>query len=477
MTPETTLIRARWVVAWAGTQHEIIRDGVCVIQGDSVVHVGKTYDGAYDRLIKAENGLVSPGLISTHLHAGFNARDYVFLDVNRPWSAGRNYLNWQAGLLDHERHEPDPRSSITFGLAQCLLSGITTVVEIGAGGDGNAYAAAVEETGIRSYVGLSYRNASMYSNPNGSIGYLWEDVTEKFGLALEFAERCHDGELTRLRPVLCPGHPDTCELEVLEKTAEIARERNWPVTIHTGLHFKEFERTFEMYGASPYEVLDRTGLLGPNVILGHAILHRGHSLSAYAGDDLALLGERRAVISHSPIKFAHLGIQMESLQRYNDAGVTVTVGTDFSPPDIVAEMRQAMLASRVADRSFLSGSPRLVFDAATVNAADALGRPDLGRLAKGTRADLVIFDLSELRFGAVYDPIRALVECGSGADLRWSFVDGRMVVEDGKLATVDEADLLRLAHEDGSSTWDDVPNWYPGGRSVEEIVPPAYPMR
>lgn len=125
----------------------------------------------------------------------------------------------------------------------------------------------------------------------------------------------------------------------------------------------------------------------------------------------------------------------------------------------------------MADRSFLSGSPRLVSGAAT---APALGRPVPGRLAEGEKADVAIFDLAQLPFGAMHDPIQALVECGS-ADLRWLFVEG--MIQDGKLVTVEKADLLRLAQEDGSSTWNDVPNWYPEGRSIEEIVPPAYPMR
>lgn len=477
MVAPKTLIRGSWVVGWDGSQHEVIRGGVCVTEGDTIAFVGKSYDGDYDRLIDATGCLVSPGLISTHLHAGFNARDYVYLDHGRPGAVGRNYLNWQAGLKDVPRFKSDPKASITFGLAQCLLGGITTVVEFGAGGDGETFVSTVDELGIRAYVGLSYRNAVMHSEPTGAIGYTWGDVDELFDQAVQFADELDKRAHTRLQPILCPGHPDTVELSVLERTSELASLRGWPVTIHAGLHLKEFERTYARYGLSPYQVLDRVGLLGPQVLLGHAMIHRRHSLSSYAGDDLELLAERNAVIAHSPIKFAHLGVVMESLQRYADAGITVTIATDMSPPDILSEMRFAMLGSRIADRDFLSGSPRLVFDAATVNAADALGRPDLGRLTPGAKADVVAFDLSNLRFGAIYDPIRSLVEIGTGADLRWSMVDGKLLVDNRQPLTVDVEDLLTKAQIDGNETWTDIPNWYPGGRSIDEIVPPAYPIR
>ena len=472
-----TLIRGSWVVAWSGTSHELIRDGVCVVDGHRVVEVGTGYTGPYDRELGGPGCLVSPGLISTHLHASVNAADYVFLDRHRPDAAGRNYLNWQAGVAGRPRTRPDAAIGLRFGLGQCLKSGVTTVVEVGAGGDPGAMLQAVTETGIRAYTGLSYRNETMWSEWDGSLRYQWNDASVAFENAVAFAEDCIRDPSGRISPILCPGHPDTCDLDLLEATSELAAERGWPVTIHAGLHVQELERTFTKHRCSPFELLDRAGLLGPRTLLGHAIMHRRHSWSPYAGDDLALLADRRAVISHSPVKYLNLGILLESLQRYHDAGITITIGTDFAPSDIIAEMRAAMTASRVADRSFLSGTPRLVFDAATVNAADALGRPDLGRLAPGAKADVAVFDLGSLRYGAVHDPIRALVEYGSAGDVRCALVDGTPVVHDGRLANLDEEELLAAAVGESERLWRDVPNWYPRDRAIDDIVEPAYPIR
>src|SRR5690606_25525298 len=117
--------RGSWLVAWNGDEHEIISDGACLVENDRIVEVGKSAEiTPGDRQIDLQGSVLIPGLINTHLHAGFNARDSVLLDVDRKGVVGRNYLNWQAGVKGHPRFESDPEPSITFGFAQCLLSGV-----------------------------------------------------------------------------------------------------------------------------------------------------------------------------------------------------------------------------------------------------------------------------------------------------------------------------------------------------------------
>ena len=113
-----TLIQGSWVVGYSGGQHQVLRDGVCVIEDDRILHVGKRFDGPVDTTIDATGKLVSPGLISTHLHAGLNAGDYVYLDVGRPEAMGRNYMNWQAGLRGKPRYKEHFRTA-EIGRASC----------------------------------------------------------------------------------------------------------------------------------------------------------------------------------------------------------------------------------------------------------------------------------------------------------------------------------------------------------------------
>lgn len=472
-----TLLRGDWVVGWNGAEHELVRDGVCVLEDDTVAFVGKSYEGAVDQEYGGRGCLISPGLISTHAHTNINADTATFLDQNRRDIAGRNYMNWQAVVLGTRREEPDPGLAARFGLAQCARSGITTVLEIGARNAPAEFIEAVDDIGIRAYTGLSYRNAQVFSQPNGSLVYQWQDEIASFRRAIEFAEACDANTSSRVEPLLCPGHADTCSVALLEETRTVAEEQGWPITIHAGLHLREYQRVFDRHRCTPFELLHRLGLIGPRVIIGHAVLHSEHSLSPYLGQDVELLASKRAVVSHSPLKYFHIGMLVESIQRYADAGIQITIGTDFPPRDILTEMRLAMLGSRVADNSFMSGTPRLVFDGATVNAADALARPDLGRLAPGTKADVVVFDLNSVRYGAIHDPIRTLVEQGSAHDVRWSFVDGRMVVNNGVLTGIDEALLVTESQEQAERLWNELPQWYPGGRTIDELYPPSYAIK
>lgn len=481
-----TLLRASWVVGWdaEARQHEVWHDGACLLQDDRVVAVGPRQSAGpeADRTLDLPGRLITPGLVTTHVHAGLNVGDLVFRDPGRPWALGRNYLNWQALVRGRQRYQPDVRTDVLFGLAACVRAGATTIVEVGAAGQPEHFVDLVEELGSRVYTGLSYRNAVMYSLPDGRIDYDWDDARGVAGLerALRFAEQQDGAANGRIRAILCPGHPDTCSAEVVARTATEAHARNLPVTVHAAINATEMERTLDLHGCTPIQLLERCGLLelGPRAILGHGVFLSGHSWTRYVdAPDLRLLGQHGTSVSYSPLKYLHMGVLMESPRRYLQAGVNLTVGTDFSPNDALAEMRYAMLASRVADRSYLSGTPREVFDAATINAATALGRDDLGRLAPGAKADVVVWDLRRLHFGAVYDPVTTLVENGWGADAEQVYVDGHAVVYDGRLVAIDEEALLRDVQREGERLFADVPAWSWGGRPMEAMAPPAYPLR
>jgi cytosine/adenosine deaminase-related metal-dependent hydrolase len=172
-----------------------------------------------------------------------------------------------------------------------------------------------------------------------------------------------------------------------------------------------------------------------------------------------------------------MGIHLESFRKYRDRGINIAIGTDTYPQDIVHEMRWAQMVGRLADGSFSSVKPRDVFDAATLGGARYLGRDDLGRLAKGSKADIVIVDLLKIHFGAVHDPIKALVELGSGTDVDTVIVDGQPLIEGGKALRVDEAALLKAVQEEGERIWKAVPEWHWTAKPVDEVVPPSYPIR
>jgi cytosine/adenosine deaminase-related metal-dependent hydrolase len=157
-------------------------------------------------------------------------------------------------------------------------------------------------------------------------------------------------------------------------------------------------------------------------------------------------------------------------------GLRVGLGTDTWPPDMILNMQVGLMLARVVDRSTDSVRSADLFDAATRIGADALGRPDLGRLQPGATADIVVVDLGHDRIGPAIDPIQTLMVAGSGRDVRTVVVDGRLVVEDGVLAGFDAP----AEHRRAQAQYDGLVAKYPdrtfGHPDLAEIFPPTYPL-
>jgi 5-methylthioadenosine/S-adenosylhomocysteine deaminase len=278
--------------------------------------------------------------------------------------------------------------------------------------------------------------------------------------------------------MIYPGQMDTCTVELLREARRAADELNVPVQFHAAMNQREFHKILEQHGKTPIALLHSIGFLKPKTGLGHCVFHNRHSWCHYPhGDDLQMLADGGATVVHAPYKYAKMGITFESFERYRARGINLAIGTDTYPQDIVHEMRWAALMGRMADESFVVGAPRDVFDAATLGGARHVGRDDIGRLAPGAKADIIVVDLLQMHYGAVHDPIKALVECGSGRDVETVIVDGEVLIEGGKAVRVDEAALLRAVQAEGEKLWHAVPEWHWTGKPVDEIVPPSYRIR
>jgi len=240
----------------------------------------------------------------------------------------------------------------------------------------------------------------------------------------------------------------------------------------------EFHKTMREHKLSPIELTKEIGFLGPDVILGHCVFHNRHSWAHYPfGDDLKILADSGATVAHAPYKYAKQGIMLESLSRYQESGVNVGLGTDTYPEDLISEMRLAGLMNRFAEGSYQVGSAHDVFDCATLGGAKALGRDDLGRLAPGAKADLLIINLTGTHFGAVRDPIKSLVDGGSQQDIETIIVDGRTLLENRRSLVVDEEALLQDVQRSGEMTWEDMPKRHWRGATTEEVAPMSYRVR
>ena len=478
-----TLIQGGYVVGFDGREHEVIKDGIVVFEGNRIEYVGAAYSQPVDKQLDARGCLVSPGFIDTHFHSGINASDYILNDSTKTDFFASNYLAHGGPTREgaHAAHLKDVDVGQRFSLIHVLKSGVTTTFEIGGpGGEPERYVDMVDQVGIRCATGPSYKNVGFFHDRQGRLEYDWDDERGNQGLnaAINFATRFNGACQGRMTAILFPGHVDSCTPALLKATRKAAREMGVRVQIHATINLFEFHTVMQRERCTPIELLHKIGFLDPEVSLSHCIFISGHSWLAYPyGDDLKIIADSGAAVAYSPLKYLKLGITMESFDRYRRAGINMGIGTDTFPKDILSDMRYAALASRVAEKSFLAGHPRDVFNAATLGGADMLGRNDLGRLQKDAKADITIVNLRDIAFGAVRDPIRSLVETAVSRDVRTVIVDGEILVDNGRYLRLNEEELLDKVQAKGEQVWDSVPKWHWTGKNIDEVVPPSFKMR
>jgi cytosine/adenosine deaminase-related metal-dependent hydrolase len=478
-----TLIQGGFVVGFDGKAHEIIKDGIVVFDGNLIEYVGKEYSQPVDQKIDAKGCLVSPGFIDTHFHSGINASDYILNDSTKTDFFASNYLAHGGPTREgaHAAHLKDVDVGQRFSLIHVLKSGVTTTFDVGGpGGEPERYVDMVNQVGIRCAAGPSYKNVSFFHDRQGRLEYDWDDERGSKGLktAVDFANKFNDGCSGRMITMLFPGHVDSCRPQLLKDTRNAAKEAGVRIQIHATINLFEFHTVMQRERCTPIELLHKIGFLDPEVSLSHCIFISGHSWLAYPyGDDLKIIADSGASVAYSPLKYLKLGILMESFDKYRQAGINMGIGTDTFPKDILSDMRYAAIASRVADKSFLAGHPRDVFNSITLGGAKMRGRDDLGRLQKGAKADITIVNLRDIAFGAVRDPIRSLMETAVSRDVRMVIVDGETLVDNGKYLRLDEEELLDKVQAKGEQVWDTVPRWHWTGKEIDEIVPPAFRMK
>jgi cytosine/adenosine deaminase-related metal-dependent hydrolase len=466
------------VIAYHDGSHRLLRGGSLVYEGDRVVFAGRAFDGSADRRIDATGKLVIPGLVNLHCHATTEASGRLLADAGR-----RDFF--QTGFLNYQTSPPgiapmNARENLDvgnrFALVELLKNGCTTIVELGAVSEKTVDFAG--RIGLRAYLTPGYRSASYRIGAEGELTYEWDEDAGTRGLerAKAFIRAHHGSHGDRIRGMLYPLQVDTCSPELFRATRKAADELGVGIETHVGQNVVEFHEMLRRHGKTPVELLADTGLLGPDTILGHCLMTTSHRLAALPGGrDLEILAESGATVAHCPLVFARRGNALESFHRYRAAGINVGLGTDTYPRDLISEMRWASLLCKVMEHDFTVATAADVFDAATVAGARALRRDDIGRLAPGAKADIVVVDMQSMRMGPYRDPIKALVNCGTGDDVETVIVDGRTVVEQHRVVGVDEDALRREAQREAERLWATVPEWHWQRLSTEQLSPMSFP--
>jgi len=482
MSKSTTLVRGGWVVGFDGQNHRLIKDGVVVFSDNEITHVGQNYDGLTEKTIDAAGKIIMPGFVSTHAHICSHAGDRITLDAGRRDLFNCGFLNYlphksKGGPTFFEYEDPIP--GIKHALAELIRHGVTTVVELG-GEVGGHTADMVElagEFGIRLYVSPGFEAGSYYYDDGGSLKIEWNEKKGFEGLekAIDFIKKYDGTYNNRIKGILVPVETILSTAELLRQTKKAAQDLKVPITIHTAETIFEFQEIVKNRRHTPVGWLHEIGFLGPEVILGHVVFIGGHRHTAYPFEgDLEAIAASGASISHNPYVFSRRGEITETLQRYLDIGINMSLGTDSFPQDPINEMRWAAILCKVAQGCYEPCKAQDVFTMANLGGAKALGREDLGKLEPGAKADIVILDIDRLRIGPYFDPIKALVYCGHGEMVDTVIIDGKVLLRAGQFVNVNEQQILVDVREATKKVWDHFHEYHLDGLSLEEFASPSF---
>jgi 5-methylthioadenosine/S-adenosylhomocysteine deaminase len=486
-----TRITCGWLVGYKDGKHTLWRNAELVYEGNTILFVGERFDGAVDQEIDASTRLVIPGFIDTHVHSGHRASHRLISDVGRPDYFGQPFLEISVAKKgsrvggDPRYVRPDDRSAADelalnarFTVAELLRNGITTFVEFGSQLKvQQALLEQVEQLGIRAYLGPGFDSGRWVGGDGGRLTRVIDEAAgeREFELALDFIEK-HQGACNdRVRGILVPREIETCTIDLMKAAARAAKERKLPVAIHAAYNIHEVFDIIREHQMTSIELLEHVGLMSTTLNIGHGNFTADNPLMNYSGaHDLEIMGSHRCSISHCPVNVARRGRFLDNWQSYQKAGVNIALGTDTYPRDMVLQMRNASYFGKVASRNLKAATAGEVFAAATLGGAHSVGRTDIGRLAPGARADIVIVDMTgrdSLRMGPVRDPIKSLVDCGIGDDVDTVIVDGIVRVENGRIPGIDMAQLREQAQAAGERIWDGWANWDPHGRTADQMSP------
>jgi cytosine/adenosine deaminase-related metal-dependent hydrolase len=472
--PRRTAIRAGWVVAFDGRGHRLLRDGVVVLEGERIAHVGRAVEGPVDETVDARDRVLTPGLITTHVHMAGSPLDRSFIeDRGSPqfWYSGLfEMLPVRGGAQD----EAAGRACVDFSMAELLRGGVTTALEIG--GLGEYVVERAGHYGLRVYMGLGFRSGRWLTRDGRRVVWEWDEAAGRQGLARATAFlEAHDGAHGGLvRCAFSPMQVDTCTPDLLVEAKARADAARRPYTVHASQSVVEFNEMLQRHGTTPIAWLAGLGVLGENTILGHAIIVGGSSWTNYPAGDVGIMAESGCSVAHAPWVFMRRGMLLESFALYRQAGVNVALGTDTNPQSVIEAMRWAAVGSKVVERNTAATTAGDVFDAATLGGAQALGRDDLGRIAPGAAADLVLWKASSWSMTPLRDPVKNIVYNATAEDVDRVWVGGRLVVEGGRVLAADEATILADLQAAGERMWPRMKSFDWAGRGADELSPPTY---
>jgi len=442
----TLLIEAGWVIPEA-KRESVIRHGAVLVRGARIVEVGtaaalrEKHPGA--EVLQLPHAAVMPGLVNTHTHlvGGFNKA--ITEDIS-----GHGLFRRARPLQEDYVRPQDVYYPGLVHAIEMLKTGTTTINENWMHQQESAKIA--RDLGIRAVLAEMVREVTLSSPKAGSTERLWDRALAQRGLDLSVAliEQWHGAADGRITCRMGPHAPDMLSEWGFEQVLSLAQKYDIGIHMHLAQVPGEREQVMAKHGITPVQYMHRLGVLGPKTIGVHCVF--------MSDDDVQLMSDTRTAMSHTAYLVGKRGY-FPPMQKIYASDVQVSLGSDWCSNDMWKIMRSAIILARVtAGKSdILTGYDALRL--ATIEGARALGLDsDIGTLEAGKKADLIAVNLRHAWMQPVRDAdvITNLVYNANGSDVTHVMVDGKLVVDDGKLTTLDEDATFDEAQRVAEDVWE-----------------------
>jgi len=432
---ESILIKGGRVVTMDG--NDSIARGDLLIRDGRIAGIAPEIDDTVNAVIEADGCAVLPGFVQTHIHLCQTlfrgaADDLALID----------WLKKRVWPMEAAHTAESVRASAQLSIVELIESGTTCALTMETVRHTAEVLRVVEESGFRATVGKC-----MMDRGDDVPRELYEETHESVQESLRLIDEWHGRADGRIRCCFAPRFAISCTQELLSEVSSLARERRVMIHTHASENKNECEMVERETGKRNVAYLDALGISGAHVMLAHCI--------HVDDEEMATLARTKTNVSHCPSSNLKLGSGIARVAEMLERGISVSLGADGAACnnrlDMFTEMRTAALLQKALHGPEVLPAARAL-RMATIDGARAMGLDkEIGSLEVGKRADVIVVDLAQPHSSPQRDDvISALVYSAESSDVRATIIDGRVVMRDGELLTLNEAKVIAEANREAA---------------------------
>ena len=407
----------------------VIRQGLMAIKDGSIIYVGREVKAPSfeaDKIIDGSGKIAMPGLINCHTHAAMSL--FRSIAEDKELSVWLREVIWP---LESKLKPEDVYYGTLLSCVEMIKSGTTCFSDMYFHED--MVAKAVIESGLRCVLSPGIIEAG-------------QKILGRILLreAVKIAKKYRGGSYGRISVMLGPHALYSCSPQLLRRVSEEAKALNIGVHIHLAESEDDSANIKNLYGKSEVELLNDIGLLRPNLLAAHCI--------HLSDQDVMLMAKRDVKVVYNPVSNMKLASGIPKVKDLLDAGLTVSLGTDGPASnnslDMFDTMKFATLLQKAKYRDPRVLPAKKVIEMATIDGARALGLSDfIGSLEVSKRADIILIDTEKPHLTPMHDIYATLVYSARGSDVDTVIVDGKVLMENRNVKTLDEHEIIKKVEE------------------------------